>query len=106
MLQITLLILILDEFTSYSVKIQAVNIVGFGNSSDPVLAETQTTQAEPSDDKSSNAGLTAGAVIGAILFVILALIVLFILRRKILKRRHNESIRVKMNFVYFPYNLI
>ena len=106
MLQITLLILILDKFTSYSVKIQAVNIVGFGNSSDPVLTETQTTQSEPSDDKSSNAGLTAGAVIGAILFVILALIVLFILRRKILKRRHNESIKVKMNVVYFPYNLI
>ncbi|CAB4029237.1 Fibroblast growth factor receptor 1, partial [Paramuricea clavata] len=75
------------------IKIQAVSIVGFGNSSDPVLAETQAIQVEPSDDESLNGGPSAGAVIGAILFVILVSIVLFILRRKILKRRHNESVR-------------
>ncbi|CAB3979870.1 tyrosine- kinase Mer isoform X1 [Paramuricea clavata] len=80
----------LEKFTSYSIKIQAVNYVGIGNSSAPVLA--QTTLAEPFDDKSSNAGATAGAVIGGILFVILLLIVLFLLRRKILKRRHNEAV--------------
>ncbi|CAB3979869.1 Retrovirus-related Pol poly from transposon opus [Paramuricea clavata] len=79
-----------EKFTSYSIKIQAVNYVGIGNSSAPVLA--QTTLAEPFDDKSSNAGATAGAVIGGILFVILLLIVLFLLRRKILKRRHNEAV--------------
>jgi hypothetical protein len=90
-------ILVLEEFTSYSIKIQAVNYVGIGNSSAPVLA--QTTRTEPSHDKISNAGATAGAVIGAILFVILVLIVLFILRRKILKRRHNEAVTVRKNFM-------
>ncbi|CAB3996546.1 hypothetical protein CVT25_011823 [Paramuricea clavata] len=78
------------KFTSYSIKVQAVNNVGIGNSSDPVLAKIQTTQA---DDKSPNAGLTAGAVIGAILFVILLFFALFILRRKFLKRQRSESVR-------------
>jgi hypothetical protein len=95
--QITSFILVLEESTSYSIQVQAVNNVGIGNSSDPVLAET--TLAESSL-------LTGIIVMGTIFFVILVLIALLILQRKVLKRQNNKLVRVRMtlcNFITMEY---
>ncbi|XP_028390734.1 uncharacterized protein LOC114515639 isoform X2 [Dendronephthya gigantea] len=81
----------LDEIGAYSIKLQAVNDVGIGNSSASVSAEI-AAPAGRSESQSSNAGAIAGGTIAALLVVIFALLVLYQLRKRNLQRERSKSI--------------
>jgi hypothetical protein len=104
-LSINIFLLFLEELTTYSIKVFAVNNVGIGNSSFLVSAQTEllpepTPSPNPrTNNDSLNAGVVTGGVIGAILFLILALIVLYRVRRKIRIKEHEKSVRVKLSFL-------
>lgn len=87
---------ILDELATYSIKIKAVNNVGTGNFSVPVLVKTQqkTIDRKTADD-GPNKGAIAGGAIGAIAFIIIVVIVLLFVQRKIQKGEREKSVRVK-----------
>lgn len=91
-----MLIVILEERTSYEIKIQAFNKVGAGNSSILVIVKTQGSS---STEKPLSSGTVIGIVIGAILFLIFLLITLYFVRRKILKEQHAKSVLVSVNFI-------
>ena len=90
--------IISEELTSYEIKIQALNEVGAGNSSIPVIARIQQSS---SSDKTLSSAAVIGVVLGAILFLILLLIILFFVRRKILKVQHAKSVMVRLNIGVF-----
>lgn len=87
---------ILDGLATYLIKIKAVNNVGIGNFSVPVLVKTQqkTIDRTPPDD-GPNKGAIAGGAIGAIAFIIILVIVLLFVQRKIQKGKREKSVMVK-----------
>ncbi|XP_028419117.1 fibroblast growth factor receptor 4-like [Dendronephthya gigantea] len=91
---------------AYSIKLQAVNDVGVGNSSASVSAEI--APAGRSESQSSNAGAIAGGTIAALLVVIFALLVLYQLRKRNLQRERSKSIETflswRLNRVDNPNN--
>lgn len=85
--------IISEELIFYEIKIQAINEVGAGNSSIPVIAKIQQSS---SSDKTLSSAAVIGVVLGALLFLILLLITSFFVRRKILRVRHAKSVMVRL----------